>query len=136
MAINIAASPIYRENLQIGATHNGQSPAKEAELSGPGGIVVDAAGNVYFSDGNSTVHKIATDGTISTFAGTTRTGFAGDGGPASAAELKRPAGLTLDAAGNLYIADQGNGRVRRWTRTESSRRWPGTVSPYPDFELP
>jgi uncharacterized protein (TIGR03437 family) len=82
-------------------------------LSQPEGIVVDRLGNVYFSD--AAVHrirKISTDGSIQTIAGTGVAGFAGDSGPASAALLNQPYGLALDQAGNLYIADLGNARVR------------------------
>jgi trimeric autotransporter adhesin len=88
--------------------------ALSAALSQPEGIAVDGAGNVYFSDAaESRVRKIATDGSIQTVAGTGVAGFAGDGGPASAALLNQPYGLALDHAGNLYIADLGNARLRR-----------------------
>jgi uncharacterized protein (TIGR03437 family) len=88
--------------------------ALSAALSQPEGIAVDRSGNVYFSD--AAVHrirKIGTDGSIQTIAGTGVAGFAGDGGPASAALLNQPYGLALDPAGNLYIADLGNARVRK-----------------------
>jgi uncharacterized protein (TIGR03437 family) len=88
--------------------------ALSAALSQPEGIAVDSSGNVYFSDAaENRVWKIATDGSIHTFAGTGVAGFAGDGGPASAALLNQPYGLALDHAGNLYIADLGNSRVRK-----------------------
>ena len=83
-------------------------------LSQPEGIAVDRAGNVYFADAAvHRVRKIATDGSIQTVAGTGVAGFAGDGGPANAALLNQPYGLALDQAGNLYIADLGNARVRK-----------------------
>jgi uncharacterized protein (TIGR03437 family) len=88
--------------------------ALSAALNQPEGIAVDRSGNVYFSD--AAVHRIrriATDGSIQTIAGTGVAGFAGDGGPASAAVLNQPYGLALDPAGNLYIADLGNARVRK-----------------------
>jgi hypothetical protein len=59
------------------------------------------------------VRRIDREGIISTVAGTGAPGFAGDGGPATDARLNTPAGLAFDGAGRLYIADQGNDRVRR-----------------------
>lgn len=59
------------------------------------------------------MRRIDRHGVITTVAGTGVKGFEGDGGPATRAELDAPAGLVLDGAGNLYIADQGNNRVRR-----------------------
>jgi uncharacterized protein (TIGR03437 family) len=89
-------------------------PALSAALNQPEGIAVDRSGNVYFADAaGHRVRKVATDGSIQTVAGTGVAGFAGDGGLASAALLNQPYGLALDKAGNLYIADLGNARVRR-----------------------
>lgn len=77
-------------------------------------IAVDAAGNLYVSE-NAThrVRKVSADGTISTFAGTGLAGFSGDGGLATAAQLNGPSGLSFDHAGNLYIWDDGNSRIRK-----------------------
>ncbi|HTB19574.1 MAG TPA: IPT/TIG domain-containing protein, partial [Bryobacteraceae bacterium] len=89
-------------------------PALAAALSQPEGIAVDRTGNVYFSDAaTNRVRKIALDGSIQTVAGTGVAGFAGDGGPAAAALLNQPYGLAFDQAGNLYIADLGNARIRQ-----------------------
>ncbi|HXJ40273.1 MAG TPA: hypothetical protein VNH18_13420 [Bryobacteraceae bacterium] len=62
---------------------------------------------------NHRIRKVAADGTITTIAGTGVNGFSGDGGPATAAMLKDPGGITLDAAGNLYFNDDSNYRTRR-----------------------
>jgi len=88
--------------------------ATEAEIDFPGGLAVDAAGNVYLSDTHSNqVRRVAPSGVIIGFAGTGEHGFGGDDGPANRAVLDFPAGLAFDASGNLYIADQHNNRVRR-----------------------
>lgn len=89
--------------------------ATDAQLSNPRGVAVDGAGNVYIADqGNQRIRKVSTStGIISTVAGTSAEGFAGDGGPATDAELNNPYGVAIDAAGNMYIADVDNERVRK-----------------------
>jgi sugar lactone lactonase YvrE len=90
-------------------------PATSAEINWPQSITFDAAGNLYFADGNNHVVRkvnVAT-GIISTYAGNGTGGYSGDGGPATSAELDKPAGTTFDNAGNLYIADDGNSRIRK-----------------------
>ena len=81
----------------------------------PRRVTADSAGNVYFSASNS-VFRLASNGTLTLVAGNSRAGFSGDGGPAVNAQLNTPQGLALDAAGNLYIADSQNNRVRIVTR--------------------
>lgn len=85
-----------------------------AKLNYPAGVVVDASGNVYISDTrNNRIRKVSATGIITTIAGTDSMGFSGDGGAASAAELRGPGYLTLDGSGNLYFTDGGNNRVRK-----------------------
>jgi uncharacterized protein (TIGR03437 family) len=88
--------------------------ALKAKLNLPSSLVVDGAGNVYFSDtGNHRVRKIGTDGKISTVAGNGTGRYLNDGVPATETSLNRPDGLALDSAGNLYIADSANHRIRK-----------------------
>jgi sugar lactone lactonase YvrE len=90
-------------------------PASAAMVSSPNGICVDTASNIYFSDmGNQRIRKInAATGRITTIAGTGSAGFSGDGGLAVAAKISGPAALFADKLGNIYLADQGNNRVRK-----------------------
>ena len=86
-----------------------------ATLSNPSGVAVDGAGNVYIADtGNDAIRKIAAaTGIITTVAGPGTPGTLGDGGPATAAYLNAPQGVTVDGQGNLFIADTNNQLVRR-----------------------
>jgi trimeric autotransporter adhesin len=99
-------------------------PATAAKLSGPAGVAVDAAGNIVIADtGNDMIRVVAassgtfygqamTAGDIYAVAGTGTSGFSGDGGPGTAAELAAPQSVTVDGAGNIVIADTGNNRIR------------------------
>jgi hypothetical protein len=98
--------------------------ATAAKLNAPGAVTADAAGNLVLADsGNNRIRVVAatsgsyygqamTAGDIYTVAGTGAAGFAGDGGPATSAELQDPLGISIDGPGNLLISDTGNDRVR------------------------
>ncbi|HVW85463.1 MAG TPA: BACON domain-containing carbohydrate-binding protein, partial [Bryobacteraceae bacterium] len=90
-------------------------PATAASLSSPSGVAVDANGNVYIADtGNNGIRRVdAVTGKITTVAGSVYSGLAGDGSAATSASLYQPSGVALDRAGNLFIADTSNSRVRR-----------------------
>src|SRR5207248_2794587 len=88
------------------------------DLNLPFGVAVDSAGNVYIAEfGNNRVRRLAANGTLTTIAANGVAGFGGDGGAATSAMLKNPQGVAVDAAGNVYIADTGNNRVRVVTGT-------------------
>jgi uncharacterized repeat protein (TIGR02543 family) len=90
-------------------------PAIAADLNSPRAVAVDSDGNLYISDfNNSRIRRVDTaTGVISTFAGTGTQGFSGDGGPAAQARIYNVYGLGSDTAGNVYVADTNNNRVRK-----------------------
>jgi sugar lactone lactonase YvrE len=100
-------------------------PAAAALLEMPYAVAADLAGNVYIADTyNNCIRKVSPDGNIATFAGVCTTyqglfapsgGYSGDGGPATSAQLNLPHGVAVDVAGNVYISDSENFRVRKVT---------------------
>jgi sugar lactone lactonase YvrE len=93
---------------------SGDGPlATNVSLSGPSGVVVDYANNLFIADqGHNLIRRVDANGIIKTVAGGGRFGF-GDGGQATNGGLNLPSGIALDSFGNLFIADSGNGRVRK-----------------------
>jgi hypothetical protein len=100
-------------------------PAVNAPIAGPAGVAVDGSGNIFIADYyDSRVREVSPSGIITTVAGSSGgfqcigicssgSGFSGDGGPATSAQLSGPAGIALDSAGNLCIADYRNNRIRK-----------------------
>jgi hypothetical protein len=89
-------------------------PAVNASLDNPSDVTLDAQNNIYIADTyNNRIRVINPDGTIHPFAGDGNSAFAGDGGPAAAAEFESPYAISNDNAGNFYITDYGNSRIRK-----------------------
>src|SRR4051812_11471915 len=121
------------QQYSISTIAGGAPPATPAaptstSIGVPRRVTTDAGGNVYFSASNS-VFRLATNGTLTLVAGNSRAGFSGDGGPAVNAQLNAPQGLAVDAAGNLYIADSQNNRIRLVTRDGVIQTFAGTGQP-------
>lgn len=98
----------------LGGYSGDGGPATAATLRAPQGVAIDASGNLFIADSlNQVVRKInKATGIITTIAGNGYFGFSGDDGPATSASLNTPTAVAVDGAGNLYIADFGNNRVR------------------------
>jgi sugar lactone lactonase YvrE len=103
-------------NGTLGSSGNG-GPATSAELMYPTGVAVDGAGNIYIADETGGVIRMvsASTGVISTVAGNGTYGYSGDGGLATGAAFSYPMDVAVDGAGNIYIADTYNARVRKVT---------------------
>lgn len=115
--VNLATGAIWTVAGTAAPGYTGDGAlATSATLNSPEGVTVDAAGDLYIADTNNNAMRevVAATGNIATIAGdgTGAPGFAGDGGLAISAKLNAPYGVALDAAGNLYIADSGNNRIR------------------------
>jgi uncharacterized protein (TIGR03437 family) len=90
-------------------------------------VAVDGSGNLYIT-GGEVVYKVDNAGKSTTIAGTGAAGFSGDGGPAIAATLYGPQGIRVDGAGNIYVADQDNNRIRKITPAGIISTFAGSAS--------
>lgn len=120
--ILLACSAVAQSNLQIttfaGTGQKGYSgdggPARNAQLNNPFGIARGPDGALYICDmGNHVIRQVNKEGVITTVAGTGKPGYAGDGGPATAALLNEPYEVRFDKAGNLFFVEMANAIVRR-----------------------
>ena len=103
--------------------------AVDASLNGPFGVALDSSGNLYIADKyNNRIRKVDTAGYISTVAGSGQYDYSGDGSSATSAGLRYPAGVAVDASGNIYIADQNNDCIRKVT---ASTGWISTIAGNP-----
>ena len=97
-----------------GPRRTADGPASDARFSCPCGVAIDAEGNVIVADaGNSCIHKVAPDGTVSTLAGSREQGRGFADGPAGDARFSFPRGVAIDAEGNVIVADAGNHCIRK-----------------------
>ena len=106
------------------------NPAINVPLLDPRSVKIDAAGNFYIADtSDNRIRKVNQSGIISTIAGDGLPGFSGDRGKAKDAELFNPTTLAIDGNGNLYVADQGNFRIRRISSDGTINTIAGTGTP-------
>ena len=121
--IFLLSCPITKTSAQVintiagtaiqGYTGDG-GPATAARVYLPISICLDSAGNIYFAEfSNHIIRKVNTAGIISTVAGDGTAGYSGDGAPATSAQLNFPSGVMVDNAGNIYVGDYGNHRIRK-----------------------
>ena len=112
---SIRSASIIRTVAGDGTQGPDNTPATSARLNRPVDVVLDSNGNLFIADTNN--HRIrkvdANTGLITTVAGDGTRGSGGDGGPATAAQFDSPTGVAVDNAGNLFIADSGNHRIRK-----------------------
>ena len=98
MIVTIAGNGAYRFSGDGG-------PAKDATISRPSGLAVDASGNVYISESTNRIRKVSPEGTISTFAGNGTCCYSGDGGVATKAQLNAPGALAFDRSARVVKKD-------------------------------
>ncbi|MGH9615625.1 MAG: hypothetical protein ACRD28_02705 [Acidobacteriaceae bacterium] len=111
--------------------------ATSAELDQPQNIVLDSGGNLYIADSvNNRVRRVSPSGVITTVAGDGTAGFSGDGGTATSADMSVPTGMALDSAGNLYIGDFENYRIREVNVLASQLNFAATPIGFTSLDSP
>ena len=103
----------YTMSTFVGGASPVNIPGTSASLGAPQGVATDSTGNLFFANQNAVLRLDATTGLLTLVAGNGTTGFSGDNGPATSAQLNHPIGVAVDSAGNLYIADANNNRIRK-----------------------
>ncbi|HSQ59161.1 MAG TPA: hypothetical protein VLT84_01795 [Acidobacteriota bacterium] len=105
--------------------HSGDDgPARDARLNAPVSVAASASGEVWVADsGNHAIRRFTPGGAIAAVAGTGAAGYAGDGGPPTAARLSQPSGIAVDASGTAAVADRANHRIRRTGRGTTIVGW-------------
>ena len=112
-------------------------PAIDVPLAGPQGMAFDSKGNLYIADNQqNVVFKISPSGVATVFAGNGSRGFSGDGGPASSASFTEPKAVAVDGAGNVYIADYHNERIRKVDQNGIVTTFAGGGAAYETDEIP
>ena len=109
--MHLSSAPVIRHQLVAGYSGD-NGPATSAQLYYPLGVFVDANNNVFIADTYNHVIREVQNGTITAVAGVNVAGYGGDGGPATSAKLYFPNGVATDPAGNIFIADTNNLRIR------------------------
>lgn len=106
--------PGYITTIAGGSTYSGDGTRAGSALTDYiRAMVIDSAGNIFFTEGNRVRRISAATGIITTIAGESNGSFSGDNGPGIAATLNNPNGLALDGIGNLFVADTDNSRIRK-----------------------
>ena len=114
LAGSIVYARLYRVQTFAGGGLPQNIPASTANIGHPSAVATDGFGNVFIAlTDYSIVVKVDSGGILTLVAGNGIAGLSGDGGPAVDAEINTPSGIAVDAGGNVYIADQGNARIRR-----------------------
>jgi trimeric autotransporter adhesin len=112
-----AQKDVITTNASPSLPVNGAQAITQA-IGDPSAVAADGSGGFFFSSlRQHRIYRVAADGSIRLSAGVGSYGYSGDGEPASAAQLSSPYGVAVDSAGNLYIADTGNHRIRKVTTT-------------------
>ena len=130
----VAQGPFSISTFAGGAQAAGPVSALEAAWASVEGIAFDGAGNLYVADApDNRVWRVLRSGRVELLAGTGESGFSGDGGAATAARLNTPYGVAVDGAGNVFVADLGNGRVRRISASGAITTVAGGGATEPNF---
>lgn len=108
-------------------------PSSNAQLNSPRGLAIDSSGNLYIADtNNARIRRVTPSGIITTYAGTGTAGFSGDNGPAASAQISNVMDIATDRAGNLFLLDFRNARIRKISLDGVIVTYAGTGSVSPD----